>query len=113
MHTKSNSRIHREIPRGQEQGFIVSDGTRATGPPLWERAGAEQASLDIAARKQPPSLPPPCLSEGKNTPLIHFPIVPFLHGMGVTSCRRVCIIQRNEESGEGSCDSGEIGAAPL
>lgn len=42
----------------------MSDGIRATGPPLWERAGEEQASLDIAARKQPP-LPPPCLSEGE------------------------------------------------
>lgn len=68
----------------------MSDGIRATGPPLWEGAGEEQAALDIAARKQAP-IPPPCLSEGKNTPLIHFSIVPFLHGMGVTSCRRVCI----------------------
>lgn len=42
----------------------MSDGIRATGPPLWERAGEEQASLDIAARKQPPpSLPSVCLKE--------------------------------------------------
>lgn len=59
MHINSNSRIHSEILCGQEQGFIVSDGIRATGPPLWERAGGEQASLDIAAGKQAPL--PVCL----------------------------------------------------
>lgn len=91
----------------------MSDGIRATGPPLWERAGAEQASPDTAARKQAPS-PPPCLSEGKNTPLIHFPIVPFLHRMGVTSPRRVCITRRKRGKPRGAAanpaKSGNVSA---
>lgn len=43
----------------------MSDGIRVTGPPLWERAGEEQASLDIAVRKQPPPPAPLSLSEAK------------------------------------------------
>lgn len=53
--------------------------------------------------------PPPCLSEGKNTPLIHSPIVPFYMEWVLLLVDVFAEYRRNEESREGSCDSGKIG----